>query len=391
MRELCVGSDMNGQRGVFSHRHHSSSEMRSAIHSTARLLYWEKEEGRRRWVSEFTPGISSILFYFCGRMLCLFSSQLMFTFAYPVSPSFILPSLFTHYFAWWWDVLSWISSPVSVLLLSVCFMWNIMWGQTSFWIPASVLLSVLLMGAVSGSCRGIQCCKTKPVHQINAWTLTTQLAKDRLCVLWRKKIIVDSLLCYQVRYACLSCGLVESSCPWWLLTKFIQLGRRRFKSVCVSHLNTAEQAAHHHHHQLQDIMSLTLSSCAGMSVELLPTCSPWCSNHDCAQCCLNNYTFPEQVRFYDQRVHRHLVRGDRSVRPRLWFHLIFKWKQPIHICSIMLNKSANEHWLSPAAFDNDRWWKGYLISSPFFHLKLLHTQVKLKEFPSCSDSAWGVN
>lgn len=54
--EWCVGGAMNGQRGVCSHRHHSSSEMRSAIYSTARLLNWEKKEVRkRRWVSEFPP------------------------------------------------------------------------------------------------------------------------------------------------------------------------------------------------------------------------------------------------------------------------------------------------------------------------------------------------
>lgn len=62
IREWCVGGAMNGQRGVYSHRHHSSSEMRSVIYPTARLLYWEEKREGKRWVYELTPGISFVSF-----------------------------------------------------------------------------------------------------------------------------------------------------------------------------------------------------------------------------------------------------------------------------------------------------------------------------------------
>lgn len=82
MYEWCVGGAMNGQRGVCSHRHHRSSEMRSAIYSTARLLNW----GRRR---EGKTGGKEVSVCFINLLFCLKGSWWLCSFSLSL-PSFIL-------------------------------------------------------------------------------------------------------------------------------------------------------------------------------------------------------------------------------------------------------------------------------------------------------------
>ena len=72
--EWCVGRPMNGQRGVCSRRHHSSSEMRSAVYYTARLLNWEKGRGKTKGGECLNyPPEAFHQYHSSGWSLCLYS------------------------------------------------------------------------------------------------------------------------------------------------------------------------------------------------------------------------------------------------------------------------------------------------------------------------------
>lgn len=98
MHEWCVGRAMNGQRGVCSHRHHSSSETRNAIYSSARP-YWEKEEGIR-WV-----WISALSLFCADRCACSFSRCIDLPFLCHSHHSFSLPICLSLHFCSWLNAL----------------------------------------------------------------------------------------------------------------------------------------------------------------------------------------------------------------------------------------------------------------------------------------------